>query len=656
MKKISSDLNQSKNIVLCGFTQHFFVFLLLLLTHQVSNAQFFTVPVKHAVEDFPQSRARITALTLPFFDDFSTAKNGQAIPSLWQIGGGVFVNNNLAVNQPTVNVATFDGLQANGFPYDFTNQLTQGATDTLTSLPINLSVNSPSDSLYFSFFWQGKGLGEQPDLSDSLTLQFLTNGNTWNTVWVQKGVNLPANFSQVILPIRASLYFHGNFQFRFQSFGRKSGQFDVWHLDYVCLAKKSDNSINGYILGNILNNQTNKFERVSYLKDIACSDNIEPVLKRYRAMPMVQFLAGKPSPAAEINDSTGVKVNNLYSNNNDVNIYYSVRNLNLSAGSDTLQKDQRVGRDALTAGASKVFKFKNNFVSKVSGDKAYLNMKFFLGTQDASNISFRNSILTQNDTISTTVALDNYYAYDDGTAEAGAYLKKGFGRVAIQFVNNKADVVKAIRINLQPSLTSIAGNAITLQVMGNDKGKPGQILRGLYTKVQYSDIQNGFIEYAIDPVAVTDTFYVGYLQLTDDEPIIVGLDKNSAQFTNKHFFSISNAWTNVANADTSIYKAIRGSMMIRPVMGGKPLDVVLGNEQEVQDKNLVVSPNPSPDVIHWNDSSLKNVEILDLFGRSILQENVDSQSISLQHLNSGMYLLRLSNERNTFVRKIWISH
>ncbi|MEA5428860.1 T9SS type A sorting domain-containing protein [Arcicella lustrica] len=659
MKKISSDLIKSKNIVLCGFTQHFFIFLLFLLIHQVSYAQFLTIPVPQNQSTSlqkSQASSRINALTLPFFDDFSTAKNGQAIPSLWQTNGGVFVNNTLAVNQPTVNVATFDGLQANGFPYDFTNQLTQGATDTLTSLPINLSVHTPADSLYFSFFWQGKGLGEQPDLSDSLQLQFLTNGNIWNTVWVQKGVNLPVNFSQVILLIRASLYFHGNFQFRFQSFGRKSGQFDVWNLDYVCLAKKSDNSVNGYILGSVLNNQTNKFERVSYLKDIACSDNIEPVLKRYRSMPLVQFLAGKPSPSAEINDSTGVKVNNLYSNNNDVNIYYSVRNTNLSAGNDTLQKDQRVGRDALSVGASKVFKFKNNFASKITGDKAYLNFKFLLGTQDASNISFKNSILAQNDTISTTVALDNFYAYDDGTAETGAYLKKGFGRVAVQFVNNKADVVKAIRINLQPSLTNIVGNAITLQVMGNDHGKPGQILRGLYTKVQYSDVQNGFIEYAIDPVAVTDTFYVGYLQLTDDEPIIVGLDKNSPQFTNKHFFNISNSWTNVANADTSIYKAIRGSMMIRPVMGGKPLDVVLENETEIQDENLIVSPNPSPDIIHWNDSSLKNVEVLDVYGRSILKENTDSQSINLQHLNSGMYLLRLSNERNTFVRKIWISH
>ncbi|MEA5140816.1 T9SS type A sorting domain-containing protein [Arcicella rigui] len=655
MEKIPTEFNQSSKLVLRGFMQHFFIFTLLLFS-SFAQAQWNTVPITRnsSININPKTNAqsKVEALTLPFFDDFSTATNGQALPNLWQNGGGVFVNNTLATGQPSVNVATFDGLKANGFPYDFTNQTAQGATDTLTSQPIDLSRYSPADSLYFSFYWEAKGLGEQPDNNDSLCLQFLTNGNIWKNIWIQKGDNIVNAFQQVILPIRASLYFHSNFQFRFQSFGRKSGQFDVWHLDYVCLAKKSDNALNGYILGNIYNNQTKKFENISSLKDLACSENIQPILKRYRAMPMTQFLAAKPSSNSEIADSSGVKVNNLYLNNNDVNLYFSVQNISTK---DTIYKDQRVGKDALTLGGSKIFKFKNNFANKISGDKAYLRVKFLLGTQDASNSTF-NKILAQNDTISTTLALDNYYAYDDGTAEAGAYLKKGFGRVAVQYVNNKSDVVKAIRINLQPSLTNIAGNAITLQIMANDRGKPGTVLRGLYTKIQYPDQQNGFIEYAIDPVVVTDTFYVGYLQYTDDEPVIVGLDKNSSQFTGKHFFNISNEWINASSADTTLYKAMRGSLMIRPVMGGQVSPVVLETEDEIQDKNLVVSPNPSSGIIRWNDRSLKKVEVFDISGRSVHQETTDNQSINLESLNSGMYLLRLSNERNTFVRKIWISH
>jgi hypothetical protein len=192
--------------------------------------------------------------------------------------------------------------------------------------------------------------------------------------------------------------------------------------------------------------------------------------------------------------------------------------------------------------------------------------------------------------------------------------------------------------------------------MANDRGKPGTVLRGLYTKIQYPDQQNGFIEYAIDPVVVTDTFYVGYLQYTDDEPVVVGLDKTSSQFTSKHFFNISNEWINAATADTTLYKAIQGSLLIRPVMGGQVSPVVLETEDEIQDKNLIVSPNPSSGIIRWNDRSLKKVEVFDISGRSVYQETADNQSINLEHLNSGMYLLRLSNERNTFVRKIWISH
>jgi predicted house-cleaning NTP pyrophosphatase (Maf/HAM1 superfamily) len=118
-------------------------------------------------------------------------------------------------------------------------------------------------------------------------------------------------------------------------------------------------------------------------------------------------------------------------------------------------------------------------LSQLSNDKYSLQSTFALKTTDDGVIINRK----QNDTIRITTEFSDYYAYDDGTAEAGAYLGKGFGRIAAQFTNNSNDVVSGVRINLLPMLTNLEGNAITIQIMENDKGKPGNVIRSLYSKV-----------------------------------------------------------------------------------------------------------------------------------------------------------------------------
>ena len=70
------------------------------------------------------STARPQALGLPFFDDFAdNATRPPALASLpdparWAGSGGVDVNNTVARNQPSLYVATLDGLRASGTPYD----------------------------------------------------------------------------------------------------------------------------------------------------------------------------------------------------------------------------------------------------------------------------------------------------------------------------------------------------------------------------------------------------------------------------------------------------------------------------------------------------------------------------------------------------------
>lgn len=626
------------------YKQHYFLTLLLLLAFcRVSLAQFQVVPLKNTEKSKPSS-AKIAAISLPFFDDFSTSTNSQDL-SKWQKGGGVYINNTFTKNHPTLNVATFDGLQSSGTPYDFANSLAEGATDSLTSLPIDLQY-SVADSVHFTFFYRTQGLGDKPELRDSLRLQFLTNGDKWQTVWVgltdtSKTPN--DSFKRVIIPIRANLFLHNKFQFSFQSFGRKSGQFDVWHVDYVYLDKIKNQLTTGEVIKNIsIRNPTTKEVTSISTQDLSTQSQITSFLKRYNSMPLRQLLANSQK---ELADSVKWNVSNLSNMLRFFPYNYQVTN---SLTNDVLQTTASLEK-GIGSFSTLELKQKNELnLASLNATKLKLKIAFKATTSDVSPF-------VVNDTISRIVDLDNYYAYDDGTAEKAAYLGKGFGRVAVQFIVNKPDAVKAIRINVQPTVTNLAGKRLTLQILANEKGRPGKALKTISdstTIIKYPNTPNAFIEYKLDSVAVVDTFYVGYVQLADDEPLTIGLDENSSQFANRHFYNINNEWINVTEIQsTNSFVPIKGSLMIRPVMSGKEV-FVLATEEEIDDKSLVIYPNPSKDIFRWNDSRLKNVELLDITGRRILQTTTDNQEVNLQSLNTGTYLLRLSNDKNTFVRKI----
>lgn len=629
------------------YRQHYFLtFLLLLIFCRISLAQFQVIPLKNTTKSKPSS-AKIMALGLPFFDDFSTSANSQDL-NKWTKNGGVYINNTFTTNHPTLNVATFDGLQSNGIPYDFSNSLAEGATDSLTSLPINLSIKSPTDSLYLSFFYRGQGLGDKPELRDSLRLQFLTNGNQWQTVWVgltDTSKTASDKFIRVIIPIRATIYLHDKFQFSFQSFSRKSGQFDVWHIDYVYLDEIKNQLKTGEIIRNkSVRNPTNKEVIAIATQDLSTQSPLTSLLKRYNAMPLRQLL---DNTQKELVDSVKWNVSNLSNLLRFFPYTYRVSNL---LNNEVLQNTSLLRQGIGSQSILEIKQFNELNTALIKNNKLKLKIAFEITTSDISPF-------TMNDTISRVVELDNYYAYDDGTAEHAAYLKKGFGRATMQFIVNKPDAVTAIRINIQPTVTDLSGKKLTFQILASDKGKPGRILKTISdstTVLKYPNTPNAFIEYKIDSVAVIDTFYVGYVQLTDDEPLTIGLDENTPQFTERNFYNVSNEWIKVSDVPkTSSFVPIRGSLMIRPVMAGKEIKAKpLATEKEIEDKSLVIFPNPSSSIFRWNDSRLKNVEILDITGRTILQAVSDNQEVNLQNLNTGTYLLRLSNDKNTFVRKI----
>lgn len=597
------------------------------------------------------------ALPLPFFEDFATSASrtgsDRPDPARWQAGSGVYINNTMALNQPTRNVATFDGLQANGRPYVRDNALEQGYTDTLESRPISLAGLSVADGVYLSFYWQIKGLGELPDPGDtltklpgapptlqpgdSLTLQFRDGAGTWKTVWAQVGGQYDSLFHQTFVQVKDPAYFNGNFAFRFRSFGRRSGPFDTWHVDYIYL--------------NQGRSATDKF-----IKDLATRHVLSPLLKRYTAMPLSQY---RVKGTAELADSVTTDINNLFNNFNRTTVNFNVYD---GATGKVLQTDSLFTQIA-SLGFRKL-SFKPAALQTVPTNGAVqLRYEVALKTSDNENPIFQRDpqTLLRNDTISAVATLADYYAYDDGSWEYAQQIRQR-EQIAIRFVPNKPDTIGSVRVCIVPFSKDQTGQSFVLTVYANRAGKPGPTIYQQSFPTQYPATRNGFIDCKFTRnIIVTDTFYVGYQQVSSSDTTFLrlGFDKNSPFGENIFYNSGANWEQNLQKAATGIASSLQvpGAFMLRPVMGAKQAVVTAVTEPEPQ-APLRTYPNPTTGFIQWDNPKINRLEVLNSSGQSLLRLEParGQQTLDVSYLPDGLYLIRLFADQRAVVQKLIIQH
>jgi hypothetical protein len=216
-----------------------------------------------------------SALTLPFYDDFSVISVYPS-PLRWA-DSLAYVNTDYAKYPLTVGVATLDAINDKGALYPDASKYPFDA-DYLTSLPIRLdSVFFPekkaisrSDSVYLSFYYQPQGQSISPPANNaSLILEFHSPGDSvttitgidtstvarWTQVWSTDGgvqvdtFALPNNryFREVLIPITrfsdSVLYYKNGFQFRFHNIASLFGNSQAdwrsngsnWNIDIVYL-------------------------------------------------------------------------------------------------------------------------------------------------------------------------------------------------------------------------------------------------------------------------------------------------------------------------------------------------------------------------------------------------------------------------------------
>ncbi len=572
-------------------------------------------------------------LGLPFLDDFSYEGPFPNIAN-W-CDKGAFVNHTFSKEPPSIGVATLDGLDSSGSPYNMT-----GAGDELTSNPFFLGNYTDEDQVYLSFFTQAKGWGDKPEVEDSLIVEFKGMDDTWINIASYAGIDgnvFPSSyipdFTFVALPIPTE-YLYDGFQFRFRNKSSGRGQVDLWHIDYVRL--------------------TTSFLPTTNFNDVAFTDQPSSFLSRYTAMPWRQF-AGFESQ--ELSDSYSLTLynhfpvtqeiqNRIYTveengtNYLNTNFYTDIVLANIEQGIHVSQTQSIAGVDFST--------FQSNMLG-LNTDRKYVFESEFSFTQTGQDPAFPASFA--NDIVRRKTIFDNYFAYDDGTAESNVKAQNPGTEIAVQYYLNQADTLKAIQMHIPHVINDVSNQLFNLKVytdLGTTPVYTANFQSPIYVD-EYSaaDTLQGMTTYILkdilgDPAPILlppGEFYVAWQQVSETErPIPIGFDRNNPDASQYNFFNAGGGWEPFPST-------LEGAIMLRPVVGAGVLFTTPNTDLEA-DGFFNIYPNPADEVLvfqtHSGDNFEGDIRILDVSGKTVLSSDF-MEFIPTVQLENGIYFIQIND-------------
>jgi len=567
-------------------------------------------------------------IDLPFFEDFTGT---EVYPdfSLF-IDNTVYINNTFPISPPSYGVATFDNLDNQGNPYQSLNQKASSISDYLTSQPINMKdfkIGASrqdyklSDSIFFSFFYQEGGNGDSPEKVDSLVLQFKDSSQRWNTVWATKG-GLSDTFSQIIIGFDSNHYLFEGFQFRFYNYSKNTGNLNHWHIDFIRMAQgrnAKDLSIN----------------------EVAINQTTNSLLRNYGNMPYDHFFAN-------YTNELGPNINLTYRNNGTSTVntalqYEAFNMFNKRIGFEPFSSNNRnIVRESDSTESFPMIK-----LDTLSGKEPSVRIKFSIQPQSNDNVAINYSSTTNNNIWEKTYKFPNYFAYDDGSPEAGMGLEygglpSGDGYVANKFTANKQDSIWGVHIHLTQILEDVSSIPFEIFLWQD------------LTSTSKTNMLDDIVIYSqevsyLKPDTINGTYYIAFdtAQLLDPGDFYIGWKQNS-----KYYFNVGydkNYKVDHPNStSTNIYynllgywreANLDGAIMMHPVVGDFA-DLRVGME-ELEVKQAIVYPNPTRDIItiKLEEERVGKVEIYSTLGIKVLE--ADTAKINIQHLPQGNYYLKI---------------
>ncbi len=581
-------------------------------------------------------RASLPPMQLPFWDDFSKSI---VTDTLWESYHTVLINAGMATNPPTIHVASFDGLNANGEPYSIV-PLELGFTDSMVSRRIDLTQVPLAlrNSIYFSFFYQWGGFADTPDPNDYLTLEFRTDAGLWEpvlTLYSDNTTQSPFVFYDTAFRINQDRFYHNNFQFRFRSFGRRSGRYDVWHIDYV-----------------YINFRTPEEEGNTSISDRAMTRPFSSLFGKYFAMPYAHF---KINPAAHLT-APSFEVFNLKDTtfNQVLNYTTYFRISNFSSGTETITFDNYVEYE--TGIPSIPSRERRQYTVALlppaaafnsSADSAFVFASIGINSGDNEEDYYSRYVpinFLVNDTLSFSYRLTDHYAYDDGTAEYAAGLTQAGNMAAYKFAtaHGQPDTLSGVFI-YYPFTAAASPNIATFMVWSSENGKPAGLLAEQTVPVRRNG-NNIFTYFKLNPaVVVPDTFFIGWKQ-TPGGLVRIGLD-SSNDTGDRMYVNTTGTWV--------LNDLIAGSLMMRPQFGKG--DVVTAVETSSV-KIIELYPNPNNGIFYLR-GPVRGIEILSLSGQPVPFTFAAYDELTEVHARipaPGMYLVRCQTPESVQILKLLV--
>ena len=612
--------------------KHFLWCLLLLSPVQLLFAQLVEFPLAshHETHAYYVTGSRMQStlpLQIPFWDDFSYSDSlSYPDENLWQYGKSIYLNNGIGIQQPSKNVATFDGVDSVGKPYNVNDILAKGLADKLVSQPIRMDVVDPAlrGTVYLSFFYQVKGNGEAPDPGDDLILSFLNADGKWEPVFTieNDGSQDPSTFYQVLVPITDDRFYLAAFQFRLQNYSRLSGPYDTWNVDYIYLNSGRSSSDTSY-------------------PDRTVSGSLTSLFSNYRSIPLRHF-----NPNAHL-IKPAIQLYNMRAGNLQPFDYTTSAVFHTKKGPQTtvtkLSLDNKQDPGTILQGQQFLNLTLNSIpppgAFDLTADSIGIRFRYGMSTKDnvppALNGDYDASKYSPidfrvNDSTQTDYTLASYYAYDDGKAEYGAGLNQAGSFLSFKFNMSTSGADTLIYVDIYfPDFADQSVQSLQLEVRSNLTDAPSALLYKQIISVVRTR-KNQFTRYKLSQyVILKGEFYIGWKQLATAN-IPVGLDKNTDN-GDKIFYNTNGAW--VQNT------TVHGSIMVRPGFGSPSGQDVSTGVEDV--RQVPVYPNPTRGLCYL-PAGATNIVVRDLMGRAMdisVSGLDDRTAVNLPAIN-GMYIVQ----------------
>ena len=470
-------------------------------------------------------------------------------------------------------------------------------------------------------------------------VEFKDNNDTWVEVWSHTDTTSSSDtpsFNFVTIAVNDNSYFYDGFQFRFRNEATFTGFRDMWHVDYVRVTEGQTPS--------------------TTLDDVAFNKPPISILETYTEMPWAHFEGFEEEELASQSEMS------LYNHFNStqyvrpaeyklsvVNGVFGFNIETLDAGSDPINGNISTGITLIDRVMAKVeydvlvLALQNTtFVSPVTFD-----VQLNITPQNEQNTIVP---IVRNNTINREVVFDNYFSYDDGTAETAVAAGRIGDQFAVKYHANVADSLKAIQINLPRLSGNITNQRINIKVWIDDiNGTPAY--QRNFVKAVYVDTVQSWTTYSLDSNALLipagSDFYIGWQQATTPPTLstsfLIGYDRNTTKGFSKIYQNVGAGWEKL---DTSVIQPPMGSIMIRPVVGTGNYFSTSSKKVEKEAINFRLYPNPTRNqlMIELANNDFENYEY-QIFNTTgvLMQADQLSNNINVSDLSNGLYIIRLVN-------------